>query len=119
MADAIVSQTEFYPVNPNTPVTLSITIGDGQVGGTAVTLNGELVDSGGDIQNLQVGKPGQDLRNSSIECTTTVKDVNPATNHTSVTYALRGGKQAHDFPYDVTVSQPGGRAVYLITFMLS
>ena len=120
MANAIVvSQTAFYSVKPNTPVSLSVTIGDGQVGGSAVTLSGALVGSGEEIRDLRIGKQGQDLRNASIECTTTVKDVNPATNRTSVTYALRGGKEDRDFTYDVTVSEAGGRAVYLVIFLLS
>ena len=120
MADAIVvTQTAFYTVKPNTPVTLSVGIGDGQDGGTAVTLGGELVGSGAEIKNLRIGKPGQDLRDASIECTTTVRDINPATNHTSVTYSLRGGKEDRDFTYDVTVSEAGGRAVYVVVFLLS
>jgi len=120
MPDAVViSKTEFYQVKPNTPVLLSVTIGDDQEGGTAVTLNGQLVGSGDDIKNLRIGAAGQDLRNSSISCTTTVKDVNEASNHTSVTYALREGKQPRDFTYDVTVSEAGGRAVYLAIFLLS
>jgi len=120
MAEAIVvSQTAFYTVKPNSPVALSVTIGDGQAGGTAVTLGGELVGSGSDIKNLRIGKPGQDLRGASIECTTTVRDVNPATNHTSVTYSLRGGKEDRDFTFDVTVSEAGGRAVYVVIFLLS
>ncbi len=120
MADAIVvTQTAFYTVKPNTPVTLSVGIGDGQDGGTAVTLGGELVGSGAEIKNLRIGKPGQDLRDASIECTTTVKDINPSTNHTSVTYSLSGGKEDRDFTYDVTVSEAGGRAVYVVVFLLS
>ncbi len=120
MADAIVvSKTEFHAVKPSTPLMLSVKIGDDQEGGTVVTLNGQMVGSGDDIKNLRIGAPNQDLRNSSISCTTTVKDVNPATNHTSVTYALLGGKQDREFTYDVTVSEAGGRAVYLVVFLLS
>ena len=115
----IVPKTEFYAVMPNTPVTLSVKIGDGQVGGTAVNLNGAPVGSGAPITNLRIGAPGQDLRGGDIDCTTTVRDVNPATNHTSVTYRLRGGKEDRDFPYEITVNDAGGRAVYLITFRLS
>jgi hypothetical protein len=120
MTDAVVlSQTATYTVTPGKPVTLSVTIGDGQVGGTSVSLSGVLVESGGEIRNLRIGAEGQDLRNASIECTTTVKDVNPATNHTTVTYAISGGTEDREFTYDVTVSQAGGRAVYLVIFLLS
>ena len=116
-APVIVPRSEFYPVKPNTPIRLTVTIGDGQSGATVVTLNGVVVDSGETIEDLPIGGPGEDLKKKTLECTTTVKDVNPATNHTSVTYTLRGGVEDKDFSYDVTVSE-AGRAIYDITFFL-
>jgi hypothetical protein len=115
----MVSQIDVYQVKPKTPVTLSVTIGDAQVGGTAVLLNGKLVGNGKSITDLAVGAKDQDLRGSNISCTTTVQDVNPATNHTSVTYALRGGVNDRDFTYEVSVSEAGGQAIYIVIFMLS
>jgi hypothetical protein len=119
MSDSvIISQTEAYTVKPKTPITLSVVIGSEQVGGTAVTWNNQLVGSGA-IKNLQVGKANDDLRGTQLECTTTVKDVNPATNNTDVTYTLSGGETDQSFSYSAEVSAAGARAIYAVTFRLS
>lgn len=117
----VVSKTEFVTIpadQAEQPATLSVTIGDAQAGGTAVTLDGKLVQAGGGIKNLALGK-AKDLRNKELACITTVQDMNPNTNRTSVTYTLGFGTTQKEFPYDATVSQAGGRAVYLISFELS
>ncbi len=120
MSDAVfITKTEFYKVKPKTPITLSVTIGDAQVGGTAVTWKGALVGSGAGVTDLEIGKSGEDLRDTILDCTTTVKDVNPDTNNTDVTYTLKGGQADQDFPYSAQVSVAGGRAIYAVTFRLS
>jgi hypothetical protein len=122
MPDAVVvSKTEFVTIpadQANQPATLSVTIGDGQAGGTAVMLDGKLVQAGGVMKNVPLGN-GKDLKNKELGCTTTVEDINPNTNRTSVTYTLQLGTAKKEFPYEITVSAGGGRAVYLVTFELS
>ena len=122
MSDAIVfSKTEFIAIGAaqlEKPATLSVTIGDAQAGGTAVTLDGVLLHAAGNIDEFALGK-SKDLRDKELACTTTVKDMNPETNRTSVTYRLQLGAEAQVFPYKVTVNEAGGRAIYLISFMLS
>lgn len=120
MSDAVfITKTEFYKVKPKTPITLSVTIGEKQSGATAVNLEGALVGSGEHIDDLPIGKSGQDLRDAILDCTTTVKDVNPNTNNTDVTYTLKGGQTDQAFSYSAEVSMAGGRAIYAITFRLS
>lgn len=117
----VVSKTEFVTIpgdQANQPATLSVAIGDDQAGGTAVTLDGKLVEAGGVIKNLALGHV-KDLKNKELGCTTTVEDINAETNRTSVTYTLRFGTVTKEFPYDITVSTAGGRAVYIVTFELS
>jgi len=119
MSDAvIITKTEEYEVKPATPITLSVEIGEGQVGGTAVTWKNKIVGSGGDVTNLQIGKDNEDLRGTALDCTTTVKDVNPNTNNTSVTYTLKGGTQQRNYAYTAEVNVPEGRAIYSVTFVL-
>jgi len=122
MPDAVVvSRTEFVEIpadQAEKPATLTVTVGDAQAGGTAVTVDGRLVQAGGNIKNFVLGK-GKELRDKEIGCTTTVQDMNPDTNRTSVTYTLRFGDAAQEFPYEVTVNQAGGRAIYLVSFELS
>jgi len=122
MPDAVVvSKTEFVTIpadQAEKSATLTVAIGDAQAGGTAVTVDGRVVQAGGNIKDVVLGKT-KELRDKEVGCTTTVQDMNPNTNRTSVTYTLRFGDAAQVFPYEVTVSQAGGRAVYLISFELS
>lgn len=112
----IVSAMEFYKVKPRTPVTLSIIIGDDQVGGSEVIWKDRSLASGR-VDGLTVGQAGDELRGTELECTTTVRDVNPATNNTSVTYRLVGGEPSPQEFLKHAVSQPGGRAVYAMSFL--
>lgn len=112
----IVSAMEFYKVKPGTPVTLSIIIGDGQVGGSEVMWKDRSLASG-KVVDVPVGENGDDLRDTELECTTTVRDVNPATNNTSVTYRLAGGEPSPREFLKHATTQPGGRAVYTMSFL--
>jgi hypothetical protein len=119
MSDAvIITKTEEYEVKPNTPITLTVVIGQGQVGGTAVTWKNQVIGSGGAVNNLSIGKANEDLRGTTLDCTTTVKDVNPNTNSTMVTYTLNGGAQQGTYTYTADVNVPEGRAIYSVTFLL-
>jgi len=40
MEDALISATKFYTVRPNQPISLAVEVGDNQVGGTTVQLDG-------------------------------------------------------------------------------
>ena len=115
--DVLVSDTNFYPVKPNTPIFFEARIGDGQVGGTALRLNGSSIpiNPGG---RTQIGQDGQDLRKSVLQCLTTVKDISPNTNNTSVEHELTGGLETEVFPYAIKVKKDKGIARYFITYVL-
>lgn len=111
------TNVQFYKTGNNAPVYLTVTIGDSQVGGTTVMFNGQSIGpASGDINNLQIGSTGDNLQYKLLICTTNIKDINPATNHTSVTYTLAGGEQTQSFPFEIDASQNGGFAIYSITF---
>lgn len=113
------TESEFYEVKANTPVTLSVTIGESNVGGTDVTFNGQELKTGGAITDLAIGAANENLKQKSIDCITSVKRVNTATNRTSVTYHLRGGVEDRDFTYEQNVAAVNDRAVYDVTFVFS
>src|SRR5690606_12928887 len=113
MADITISDTKLYIVIPVEPVEIRVEIGDAQVGGTSIMLDGVQRQVGDEWE--RIGGPGEDLSFKVVHCVTTVRDVNAATNHTSVTYTLRGGLQQESFPYDAVVSE-GGVARYVIDF---
>jgi hypothetical protein len=118
MEDALISATKFYNVRPNQPISLTVEIGDNQVGGTAVRLNGVSIPVN-QIGATAIGSPGQDLRRSVLQVVTTVKDQNPLTNNTSVNHRFTGGKASEDFPFEVSVKTNGGVARYFITYILA
>ena len=114
-----VEHSDFYAVKANSRVTLSITIGNGQVGGTDVTFDGAPLGSGA-VTDLLIGAAGQDLKNTSVDCLTTVRRQNASSGLTSVTYTLKGGVQDRDYVYPgPTLPQIGDRVVYDVSFVFS
>ena len=116
MSDPRVSDLQFYAVVPGQPVHLIVMIGNAQSGGTSASFKGtvqQVPQSG-----LTIGSPGEDLRGSVLHTVTTVRDINPNTDLTVVTYRLEGGVQDETFPsYNVPVNNPGGHARYEIDFV--
>ncbi len=111
------TKTLLYKVLPNTPVSLSVVIGDGNVGGTSLIWDGTtIVQSSDEVSNQPIGNPGENVQGKLLICTTNVQDINPATNKTSVTYTLTGGAQPQDFPLQMEVSEAGDLAIYSVTF---
>jgi len=118
MEDALISATKFYTVRPNQPISLAVEVGDNQVGGTTVQLDGTTIPVK-QAGATTIGAPGQDLRRSVLQVVTTVKDQNPQTNRTSVTHRFRGGEADMPFPFEVSVKADGGVARYFITYILA
>ena len=113
------SATHFYPVTEGARLLLSITIGEGNAGGSAVYFQNALVQElPGSFANLSIAEAGAVLKNTVLTCNTKVKDLNPATNRTSVVMDLTGGPQPMSFPFSIEVSANGGSADYSITFAL-
>lgn|SRR5262249_30979877 len=117
--DVVISHTNLYRVQHNQPIRLQIVIGDGQVGGTALTLDGVPTPFDNTAGQATIGQPGATLVGKVLHCATTVQDINPASNITSVTYRLSGGLATKDFPFGTQVTADSGLARYLITFLLA
>jgi hypothetical protein len=118
MEDALITATKFYTVRPNSQIFLRVDVGDSQVGGTTLQLNGTTIAST-PTGETTIGAPGQDLRRSVLQVITTVKDQNPQTNRTSVVHRFRGGESDMTFPLEVSVRADGGVARYFITYVLA
>ena len=116
--DVLLSDTNFYPVKQNTPIFFEARIGDGQAGGTALRLNGSSIPVN-PTGRTKIGQDGEDLRKSVLQSITTVKDVNPQTNNTSIEHKLTGGVTDEVFPYAIQVKKDKGIARYFITYVLS
>ena len=116
--DVTINDQREYEVVDNQAVRLTIVIGDAQVGGSSLVLDSTPVKTGpnGQVLDIAIGA-GDEIRYKTLECTTTVRDINPSTNKTSVTYMFRGGKVDQDFPYSVEVRTEGGYARYFINFL--
>ena len=116
--DVLLSDTNFYPVKQNTPVFFEARIGDRQVGGTALRLNGSSIPVN-PTGRTKIGRDGEDLRKSVLQSITTVRDVNPQTNNTSIEHELTGGVTDEVFPYAIRVKKDKGIARYFITYVLA
>lgn len=114
--DVTVASTNFYQVVPGGIVTLEIITGDGQVSGSALLLNGRPLPF---VQGSGPQPIGTNLAGSVLNVRTIVRDINPATNRTSVTYRLAGGAEPRDFPFAIEVSADKGAAHYLIAFVFT
>ena len=116
--DVLLSDTNFYPVKQNTPIFFAARVGDSQVGGTALRLNGTSIPMN-PSGPTQIGRNGADLRHSVLQCVTTVKDINQNTNNTSIEHELTGGVTDEVFPYAIRVKKDKGIARYFITYVLA
>lgn len=112
----MVSDTQIYKVGSSTSVTLEVTYGDAQPGSTTTTWQGDVksVPPGGRTYD----KNGGPLTGSILFCKSSVKDENPSTNHTCVTYRLSGGPAAREYYYELTVPDQGAIAEYSVNFVL-
>jgi hypothetical protein len=116
--DVVLTHTTFYAVLPGQDVVLGVTIGDGQAGGTALLLDGEPLPFENSAGSGIIG-PGDELPGSILNIKTTVRDIRPDTNRTSVTYVLTGGVEDVEYPYSVEVSADAGTAHYMVTFVFT
>ena len=107
---------KYYSVNDDSHVFLTVIIGNAQVGGTAVMLNGNHVAKG-EIEDLDLGN-GSDLRGKGARVTTTVSDINENTNTLVVRYIVTGGNQDIDEERTLTVENDGdaGRFTLALVF---
>ena len=97
-------------------VTLSIVIGDAQIGSSIVKL--EQVEKGrGDIGDLNIGS-GSGIKNKALFVKSVVTDVNDMTNHTSITYVLKGGRRDQEFTSQGSVEENGDSIIYRVKFNL-
>jgi hypothetical protein len=107
----------FYPVRANSPVTLSVEVGDFQAGGTSYSWKGQVVTGTPNFEDRPVNAAGVGVGSTTLHCLTKVVDIRPDTNQTSVTYTLKGGVQDRTYPYGIAVTKDHGMAVYQVTFV--
>jgi hypothetical protein len=113
-----VVDSQFYKVRKNSKVTLTVEVGDMQAGGTSISWEGEVKIGDPNFENEPINGT-RPPSGTILNCLTKVVDIRPETNHTSVTYTLKGGARTQEFPYAVHVLQEHGLARYLITFIFT
>jgi hypothetical protein len=116
--DVFLTSTNFYSVRADDPIELRVITGDGQVSGTALLLNGAPIPFNSPAGPQVLGL-GRDLVGSVLTVNTTVRDVNPATNRTSVTHVLTAGTEVREYRHEIEVSGDKGAAHYLVTFVFT
>jgi hypothetical protein len=93
-------------VNLDTPILLTITIGNAQIGGNVVRWkNSQTILAKGEIKNLNLGL-GVDIRGKTLKVTTNVLDVNEATNGIVINHYFYNGSPSL-FTYEDRVEKDG------------
>ncbi len=105
-----------YPVGPGEDVTLTIGIGDGQVGGSVARLDDRdpPICPPGTITGVPVGR-GASLIGHTLVVRTLVADINPQSNRTSVTLDLNGAAPGRELHADASVDTDGDAVFYTST----
>jgi hypothetical protein len=109
------SDTQLVRINPETSLELTVVIGDEQDGGTTVLWEGSMIDVPSDTGMLPVAALGKNALYQTLHCTTNVKDINPESNRTSVTYKFSSA--GGSLRYAQEVPQANGWAQYSIAFV--
>jgi hypothetical protein len=108
-----VSMSATISVQSAQEVSLSIVVGDAQIGSSYVQLDGVKKDDG-QISDLALGK-GADVKGKTLAIKSVVTDVNDATNNTSITYHVGG----QELSQTATVDQEGDSVVYRATIQFA
>jgi hypothetical protein len=111
--------SKFYAVKKNSKVTLTVEVGDSQAGGTSYTWGEDSEVGDPNFEDKLVNGAGEGIDGTVLHCLTKVVDIRPETNHTSVTYTLKGGVKEQSFPYAAQVLQEHGLAKYFISFIFT
>ncbi|UCD25332.1 MAG: hypothetical protein JSW51_05275 [Gemmatimonadota bacterium] len=96
------------------PVTLSVIIGQAQLGRSVVKLEGELIRRGIDIRQAEIA-PGSELLGKILTIKSVVTDVNDKTNRLSVRYELAGGQEPLTEDVETIVELEGDSAIFRMT----
>jgi hypothetical protein len=105
-----------YSVGTGAAILVSAVIGNGQLGDSAVWLDGTLVTAGG-VNHLNIGSAEQ-LRGKQLKFRSIASDLNTQTNRTNVTYFLAGGTTDDDYTLAKMAAEDGASVVYEATFQL-
>ena len=105
-----------YSLGADNALLLTVTIGDAQLGVSAVWIDDRLFDKG-DFTRRPIGL-GKELFDSQLRIKSLVSDVNAATNHTSVTYILEGGPSVRKDILQQEVANNGDSVIYRSIYAL-
>ncbi|GAB4326891.1 MAG: hypothetical protein Kow0037_00090 [Calditrichia bacterium] len=98
-----------YPVTDR-PVYLTITIGEGQIGTSAVMLGNRLLKLG-KVTDLLLGE-GAELAGKELRIKSLVSDTNDMTNRLTISYRLTGGVKDWEGELSETVDRDGDSVIF-------
>jgi hypothetical protein len=93
-----------YKVEPDSKITVSVLIGDAQMGGWAMGFDPDGAKKGSDSTPVAIGT-GVEVKGRILQVVVTAVDVNPLTNRLSAVVTVSGGPGG---PLTVTQSYDGG-----------
>jgi len=95
MQKPIIAIAKYAVSDLDSPVLLSVTVGNGQIGASLAKLQDTVVGPGPEISNCRIGT-NKELHGKTLVIRTTATDVSPHTNDLIVTYALTGGSSTFE-----------------------
>jgi len=98
----------------NTPVRLTVLVGDRQYGSSMVFVDDELI-ANGDIDEIPLGSGG-DLEGKTAVVYTVVTDIRDRKNEISVTWILKGGRKALTVEKTGSASKRFGSQMFKASF---
>jgi len=107
---------ETYQVGTG-PIRLTVILGNAQLGGSAVSLDGSTLTVG-DVDHQMIGL-GPAVKGKTLFIKSNVSDVNNATKTTVITYVLEGGSATKSFQLSEDAADIGETVTYRATFILS
>ncbi|WP_017325111.1 hypothetical protein [Synechococcus sp. PCC 7336] len=109
---------DFEIADLNKDVTVTVTVGEGNLGGSSYDLNGEFIrDVDGDGIPVKIGT-GNEMNGKKLRIVTTVTDSNARTNRTSIALKIENQGKRFNRTYIATVDEDNETAIFLtlITF---
>ena len=106
-----------FALPPANRLILTVTVGDAQMGTSAVWIN-EVLHSKGDFNATAIGT-GAALAGKQIRVKTLVTDINSFTNKMDVTYTLEGGTAPFEHTIPFEVESEGDSAVFRAVFPIT
>lgn len=109
--------SKFYHVRKEDVLKLEIKIGHGQLGVTTIHLGDKVLAAAKEGSfTLPIPGNGEELQRKTLICSTTIADIQPNIDETSITYSLTGGVKSFKQTLQESADDDDKVVPYVATF---